>query len=479
VHSTGADNKRITEIRVSPVILELMHSFLYSVAGFIVALGILVAVHEFGHYWVARKLGVKVLKFSIGFGKVLWSRRGGADNTEYAIGAIPLGGYVKMLDETEGDVPESERHRAFNRQGLPTRAAVVLAGPAFNFLFAIAAYWLVFCIGTEGLSPVVGTITPNSIAERSGLQSGDKIIAVNGRPNRTWSENRLYMFDAGLAQRSIDLDVVNDAGAERKVSLDLSGLDPRKVDSGFIERGIGMWGWRPEPPAQLGQVVDGSPASLAGLREGDTVLSVDGKTVTNWTEMVGTIAPNPDKALQVKIRRDDGSTETVTLTPERIELDDSRAIGRIGVGNVFVPMPEDMIVRVRAGPVDGLVQGVSNTWLMSKLTVSMLWRMLKLEVSPKNISGPVTIARYAGATAQVGFEQFFMFLAVVSISLGVLNLLPIPILDGGHLLYYVVEAIKGSPVSDQVLLWGQQIGILLLGALMCLAFYNDITQLLN
>ncbi len=454
-----------------------MSGFLYSVGGFIVALGILVAVHEFGHYWVAKTLGVKVLRFSIGFGKILWSKKRGPDNTEYALGAIPLGGYVKMLDESDGDVDPNEAHRAFNRQGLMTRVAVVLAGPAFNFLFAIAVYWLVSCIGVEGVKPVVGTVAEGSIASQAGIEPGDEIVSVDGRSNRSWGENRLHLFDAALSQRNVPVVLKNDSGIERTVQLDLSSLPASRVDAGLIENGIGMRNWLPDVEAQIAQVVENSPAERAGLKPGDRVLGADGESFANWDEFVRYVQPRANKVMELDIDRD-GESMMIEVTPEPREVD-GKTFGRVGIGPVIPEFPDSMRVNLRAGPIGGFFDGVENTWLMSKLSVAMLWRMLKLEVSPKNISGPVTIARYAGQTAQIGIDSFLNFLAVVSISLGILNLLPIPVLDGGHLMYYLIEAVKGSPLSDEVLIWGQQIGILLLGALMCLAFYNDIWRLLQ
>ncbi len=451
-----------------------MTQLIYSIIGFIVALGILVAVHEFGHFWVARQLGVKVLRFSIGFGRPLWSRTGKVDGTEYALGSIPLGGYVKMLED-DGSEPPEEAKRAFNRQGLPVRAAIVLAGPAFNFLFAIVAYAIVFGMGVTGLKPVIGDVVPGSLAEQAGLQAGDEIVAIDGRPNQIWRENRLYLFNSALKQDAVAITVADDAGAERNIEIDFSNLPAREVDSLLLEKAVGVRSWAPPVPAAIGEVVPDNPAALAGLEVGDEVVAVDGTPVSDWVGLVEYIQPRFEKSVIFSVLRD-GQNIDLEIVPVRFDTEQG-PIGRIGVRPALIDYPESMQVRLRSGPIEALGQGVENTWMMSNLTVKMLWRMLKLEVSPKNISGPITIAKYAGRTARRGFESFITFLAVVSISLGVLNLLPIPVLDGGHLLYYIVEAIKGGPLSDRMMEWTQQIGILMLGALMCLAFYNDIVQL--
>jgi len=451
-----------------------MTQLLYSIVGFIVALGILVAVHEFGHFWVARKLGVKVLRFSIGFGRPLWSRVGKVDNTEYALGAIPLGGYVKMLEDDGTESPEDAK-RAFNRQGLPVRAAIVLAGPLFNFLFAIVAYAIVFGIGTTGLKPVVGDVVEGSLAANAGIQAGDEIVAIDGRPNQIWRENRLYLFNTALKQDAVEISLLDENGAERDVQIDFSGLPAREVDSLLLEKAIGVRSWSPPVPASIGELVSGDPAESAGLQVGDEIIAVDGVEIADWIALVEYIQPRFEKSMTLSVLRDTQTLE-LEIIPNRFETEQG-PVGRIGVRPMFIDYPEEMRVKMQSGPIDSLGRGVENTWMMSNLTVKMLWRMLKLEVSPKNISGPITIAKYAGRTARSGFESFITFLAVVSISLGVLNLLPIPVLDGGHLLYYIVEAIKGGPLSDRMMEWTQQIGILMLGALMCLAFYNDIVQL--
>jgi regulator of sigma E protease len=453
-----------------------MLEFLYSIAGFVIALGILVAVHEFGHFWVARKLGVKVLKFSVGFGKAIWSRTA-SDGTIYAIGAIPLGGYVKMLDENEGDVAEQDLHRAFNRQPIWKRSLVVLAGPMFNFFFAIAAYSLVFAGGMEGITPVVGKVIEGSVAESDGFRSGDVLLSVDGRKLNTWEEQRLYLFSKALARKTVNYEVQTVDGQQTTRSLNLANVPMSKIDARLVAGGIGLIGWYPDVPAVIDQVVSGKPASMAGLQQGDLITAIDGEQVASWNDVVKLIAASPGKPLQLVFTRK-GYSESVSITPE-VALEGEQQIGRIGISVQAIEIPEDRIVNVNYGLMESLYRGTETTWMMSVLTLRMLAKMVTLEVSSKNISGPITIAQYAGKSAQVGLASFILFLAIVSVSLGVLNLLPIPILDGGHLLYFTIEAITRRPVSEKVMIMGQQVGILLLFLLMSLAVYNDLGRLLN
>jgi len=448
----------------------------YSIAGFILALGILVAVHEFGHFWVARKLGIKVLKFSVGFGKAIWSRTAN-DGTVYALGALPLGGYVKMLDENEGDVAEEDLPRAFNRQPLWKRSLVVLAGPMFNFLFAIAAYSLVFAGGVEGITPVVGKVIAGSVAEADGFRDGDVLLSVDGRKLNTWQEQRLYLFSKALARKTVYYQVINGDGKQIQRALNLANVPMSQIDANLVAAGIGLIGWYPAVPPVIDQVMKGKPAQLAGLQQGDLITSINGEDVASWNDVVKLISASPGKPLKLVISRS-GYSESVNLTPE-VAMEGGQEIGRIGISVKPVEVPEDRIVNVNYGPVESFYRGTETTWMMSVLTLHMLAKMVTLEVSSKNISGPITIAQYAGKSAQVGFTSFVLFLAIVSVSLGVLNLLPIPILDGGHLLYYSIEAVTGSPVSEKVMIWGQQVGILLLFLLMSLAVYNDLGRLLN
>ncbi len=451
-----------------------MTDILYTIVAFLVALGILIVVHEFGHYWVAKRLGVKVLRFSIGFGRPLWIRRFGPDQTELVVAALPLGGYVKMLDESEGEVAEAEKHRAFNRQGLAVRAAVVVAGPLFNFLFAVIAYAVVFMVGIDGIAPVVGRVAPGSIAEQAGFQDGDVLLRFDDKDIVSWDHRRLYLFARALSRASVRVEVRDADGAVHTRVLDLSKVPLEKVDAGLLERGLGLYGYIPQILPVIGALEDG-PALQAGLQVGDRIVDINGQPVKTWNDVVEGISPNPGKPLRITVDRA-GERLQFDVTPAAADRD-GQIVGQIKIRPSYAEIPAELKVRVRYGPFGALREGAVSTWTMSILTIKMLFKMLQLEVSTKNISGPITIAQYAGHSAKIGLDRFIMFLAVVSISLGVLNLLPIPVLDGGHLFYYCIEAIKGSPVSDRVMIWGQQFGILVLIGLMMLAFYNDFTRI--
>ena len=451
--------------------------FLYAVLAFIIAISILVVVHEFGHYWVAHTLGVKVLRFSVGFGKPLWLRRYGKDRTEWVIAALPFGGYVKMLDEHEGKVAAKERHRAFNAQALWKRALIVLAGPMFNLVFAVLVYSGVNMVGTEGLRPVVGKVTEGSLGDRAGFQSGDRLISIDGRTVQSWDQHRLYLYERALDKAPVQYWVVDRRGAERERVLDFSSISARDVGSGTVEREIGLVPDLPELKPVLDSVEPGGPAARAGLQPRDLIVSVDHKPVRQWAEVVAAISSRPGETLRFEVQRG-GVAHTLNVAVERTERQ-GKTVGKIGVGVHIPELSGDYRVQVSFGPAEAVQQGIESTWRMSALTLKMFWKMLNLEVSAKTISGPLTIAQYAGATVQIGFERFVLFLAVVSISLGVLNLLPIPVLDGGHLLFYTYESIRGKPLSDVALHRLQQMGFAMLMGLMMLALYNDIARLLT
>jgi regulator of sigma E protease len=453
-----------------------MIDFLYTLIAFVVAISVLVVVHEFGHYWVARRMGVKVLRFSLGFGKPLWLRRFGPDQTEWVLAAIPLGGYVKMLDEHEGKVDKKDLDRAFNRQSTSKRVAIVVAGPLFNFLFAILAYSILFMAGTEGIRPVVGKVAENSLAQKAGFRPGDAFIAIDGYKVQSWDQRRLYLYEKALDQSVVIFTVRDQDGLTHKRTLDLSSLSAADVGAGLLERQIGLYPSLPELEPVIGSLDERGVAAQAGLKVGDRIVAIDGHTVKNWQDVVKTVSAKPDSSLRLRVVRNNVIQE-FSVKPQVIESAGQR-IGRIGIGVRVPELPAGMRVMVRHSPLSALAEGFETTWRMSSLTLKMLVKMLKLEVSTKTISGPLTIAQYAGASAQVGLDRFVMFLAVVSISLGVLNLLPIPVLDGGHLLIYLIEGIQGKPLSETALHWGQQIGIALLISLMVLAFYNDIMRIL-
>lgn len=448
-----------------------MGTVLSSVFFFIVALGILITVHEFGHYWVARKAGIKVLRFSVGFGKPLWSKTAGADQTEYVVAAIPLGGYVRMLDEREGDVAPEEVHRAFNRQSLAKRAAVVVAGPLFNFILAIAAYWLIFVVGVTGMKPIVGDVSEQSIAAMGGLQQGDQIIEIGGRMTPTWEVAVVAMLDDALDTGEVAIKV-EEADTARQVERTIL-LDkiPEDLNRGGLLDFIGIRPYRPLIPPVIGKLAPNGAAEHAGVLVGDKVVAADGQVIDDWEQWVDYVRARPEQAIALEVERD-GARYELEITPSRVDGD----VGKIGAGVRLLEMPEELKSEVRYGAGDALINATVKTWDMSILTLRMLGKMVIGDISLSNLSGPISIARYAGYSASIGVIPFLTFLAIVSISLGVLNLLPIPMLDGGHLFYYLVEFIKGSPVSEATQILGQKIGVAMLLGMMLLAFYNDILR---
>jgi len=455
-----------------------MSQILTSLLAFVVAIGLLVAIHEYGHYIVARALGVKVLRYSIGFGRVLWSRRSGPDQTEYCLSAIPLGGYVKLLDERDCAVAFAELGRAFNRQSASARIAILAAGPAFNLLFAIVAYTIMFVSGVPGMKPVVGPIEAGSLAATAGLREGDTIVAVGDRRVLTWEAATLTMLDGMLADGLIRLAVVDGTGAERSVALRTVGRESELTEPGQLFAKLGLRPWSPEPEPVIGDLTPGGPAERAGLTAGDRILMADGQPIATWSEWVKIVRARPGEQLDVTVRRGEGELRlSVDVAAEK---SDEGTIGRIGAA---VKLPEDMLDGMRAeeryGVVEAVFRATAKTWEMSTLTLRMIWRMVVGDVSPKNISGPINIAQYAGVSATIGASAFLGFLAIVSISLGVLNLLPIPMLDGGQVVYTLAESLKGGPLSERVQMIGQQIGIGFLLVLMSFAFYNDISRLIG
>ncbi len=450
-----------------------MFDILYSVGAFLVAISLLVAIHEFGHFWVARRLGVKILRFSIGFGKPLWKRTFGEDKTEFVIASLPLGGYVKMLDGREGDVPEAEAHRAFDRQSLRTRFAIVFAGPAFNFIFAIVAYWMMFVIGIQGVAPVVGEVKEGTPAAQAGLAPGQKILTIDGRKTPIWDVALEALLPAMVDRGSVEMTLANENGQTFTTELNLSQT-VQELEPGKLFEILGFSPRREQLKSIVGRVVEDSAAAKAGLQKKDRILRIDDKPINNWMDLVKIVSARPDQDLLLQIERDGREMKIPVHTMSAEQ--DGRTVGKLGIG----PYVSDTNrVLYRYGVFAAMGNAWDKCWSNAWLTLRMLGKIITGEVSVKNLSGPLNIAVYAGYSANAGMARFLDFLAIVSISLGILNLLPVPVLDGGHLMFYLLEAIKGSPVSEQTEIIGQQIGIVALVLLMSLALYNDFVRLLN
>ena len=452
-------------------------SFLYTAASFIVALGVLIVVHEYGHYLVARLCNVRVLRFSVGFGRSLATWRLGADATEWTIGAIPFGGYVKMLDEREAPVEENQRHRAFNRQSVGRRILIVVAGPLFNFLFAIALYAGLYMHGLPEARPVIAQPAAGTLAQRAGFNAGDTVRSIDGDPVTTWQDLRWRVQQGALQREALRFEVVGMRGGIAMHVLDLRGYPSEEVESDTLER-IGLRLFRPPLDPVLGEVLAGAAGERAGMKPGDRVTHADGVPVASWDALVQAIRDHPETVLALTIERD-GAQLRIDVLPDAVNQNGAR-IGRIGAApRIPAADSERIVVRVSYGPLDSLAKAAAKTWDISIFSLKMLGKMLVGEVSWKHLSGPVTIADYAGQSAQMGWLAYATFLALISISLGVLNLLPIPLLDGGHLMYYAVEIIKGSPVSERAMELGQRVGLALLLVVMAFAFYNDLNRLFS
>ena len=441
---------------------------------FLAALGVLVTVHEYGHYRVAKSLGVKILRFSVGFGPVVASVRRGTDATEFALSAIPLGGYVKMLDEREGDVEAHERHRAFNNQSVGVRTAIVAAGPLANLALAVVAYWCMFMLGVTGPQPLVGRVVADSPAARAGLQAGDQILTVEGRATRIWDNVIATTVDAILDAREVTLLVRKPDGQEREVRIDFSPYSVDDLTRRDFFRRVGLEPRRVHVPAELGEVVPGGAADKAGLLKGDRVLGVDGREIADWFDWVDVVRDSPARTLAVRVERD-GRTLDLAVTP-RAEESDGRLVGKVGAGGVAptgnggdIPYATEQY-----GALDALHEACSRTIATTATTLKFLASMVAGEASMKHLTGPVSIARVAGASARLGLPRFLEFLGLMSVSLAVLNLLPIPLLDGGHLMYYLIESIMRRPLPERVQALGQQVGMVLLVGLMVIANYNDL-----
>ena len=452
-------------------------NLLWYLGFFALALGILIVVHEFGHYLVARLCGIKVLRFSVGFGKPLLVRHAGPDRTEWVLAAFPLGGYVKMLDEREAPVAAEELPRAFNRQPVAKRFAVVAAGPIANFLLAIVFYWGLYVYGVEELRPILAAPVAGTLSAGTGIGDGELVRSVDGKPIATLQDLRWEILQHALEKRAVKLETINPGQEINFRLLDLSRVDTQELEGDLLQQ-IGLRLYRPKMPPIVGQVSPGSVAGEAGLLPEDRITAIDGKPIDSWNDLVAAVREAPGRAMTLEWERG-GERHVRSVVPSEA-LEGGKRIGRIGVGvREDGGMREQYFTVVRYNPVAAFAKATTQTWDTAVFSLSILGRMIAGDVSWKNLSGPVTIADYAGQSAKLGATHYLRFLALISISLGVLNLLPIPILDGGHLMYYIVEIIKGGPVSERAMEIGQQIGLALLVLLMAFAFYNDINRLIS
>jgi regulator of sigma E protease len=442
-----------------------MVEFLTNLLAFIIAISVLVAIHEYGHYIVGRWAGMKVLRFSVGFGKpiVTWVR--GADRTEYCISAIPLGGYVRFLDSREGPVDPADEGRAFNHRPVPARIAVLLAGPMFNFIFAVFAYWLLSMDGVPALRPAVGEVMPQTYAAEAGLETGDQIVAIGDTRTESWQQALMAMFDTMVAEGRIPMTLEDQRGRQRQAVIRVGEDSARLTEPGLLFDGIGFLPGA--PPVVLDDPVENEAAALAGIRKGDRIVSVDAEPVLGFIDLVEAVSERPGERIDIGVVRD-GRLENFSLVIGSREVDGNTS-GFLGVRALLDEL----------GPMQAVPRAISDTWQQTAFTVRMLARMVTGDVSFKNVSGPINIAQFAGDSAQRGLRYFLGFLAMISISLGVLNLLPVPVLDGGQIVYQSVEWIKGSPLSERSQILGQQFGILALILLMSFAFYNDIARILG
>ncbi len=455
-----------------------MPSALVTIASFLVTVGLLVVVHEWGHYIVARLAGVRILRFSVGFGRPLWMRRVGPDATEWVIAAFPLGGFVKMLDSREGDVAPSERSRAFDLQPVGKRIAIVLAGPAANFIAAFLLYWALFVTGLPGVKPVVGDPPRGSAAAAAGLANGDTIRAVGGEATATWTDVRWLLLKEAVRGGEVALELEGAGGGRATRSLDLASLTKEDLDRDFLQK-LGLKAYTPRTPATLGRVLPEGAGARAGLREGDRIVTIGGEPVATWGQFTSRVRASPGKVLVLGIERGGAPLEIRAVPEAKGEGEGRIGLLKVEPGAEVRAEWDRMTTTVRYGPLEALPRAVHRVWDLSVFSLRMLGKMLLGEVSWKNLSGPITIADYAGQSAQMGWVSFAGFLALVSVSLGVLNLLPIPLLDGGHLVYYSAEIVKGSPVSERTMEIGQRVGLAILAGLTFFAFYNDINRLLT
>lgn len=445
-----------------------MEQLLWTLASFLLAIGLVVTFHEFGHFWVARRCGVQVLTFSIGFGKPLWSRVA-KDGTRYQVSMIPLGGYVRMLDARVDDVPAERIEQSFNHKSVRQRIAIVLAGPVFNFIFAVIALWLMLMLGVASVRPVVGEVNPGTIAAQAGLQQGDEIYRVDGRRTAEWQAVNLALVER-IGDRQSSWVVRDAQGQQRDIELNLAQwqFDPERESS---IASLGMRPLQPEVQTRLADVVDASPASRAGIRPGDKILGIDGTMPMDWEQIRSFIAAHPDETHVFAIER------ASTQLDIEVTIGHQNGVGFLGVTPYVEPLPAEYRFTMQYGPIEAIPQSIERTWQLMTLSVNMIRKLITGDVSVKNLSGPIGIAVGAGDHASYGLVYFLSFLALISVSLGIFNLLPIPVLDGGHLVYYIIEWVRGKPVSEQVQEIGLRVGMILLFALMALVVFNDIARL--
>ncbi len=443
---------------------------------FIVAIAVLVVIHELGHYVVARLCDVKVLRFSVGFGKVLYSKRFGNGETEWAISAIPLGGYVKMLDENEGEVLPNELRRAFNRKPVLQRMAIVIAGPLANLILAVVFYFALFLHGVPGIRPELGEVVANTPAASAGLHMQEIIVSINGQPVPSWQEVRWLLLDLVLQQKAANLELKDAQGEKLYRQLAMNSLTAGDLDSDFMQK-LGLQPYHPPVYPIIGKLVEGGVAQHAGMQVNDRVLRANGQELALWEDWVNIVRSHPGKVLDIEVERA-GTLVKLSMIPDVID-EAGKTTGRVGaMAYIDKEAFEAMMTEVSYPPVAALREALRKTWETAVVSLKMMGRMVMGEVSLKNLSGPITIADYAGQSAKIGMGAYIGFLALISISLGILNLLPIPLLDGGHLLYYAVEFLKGSPMPDGLWEAGQKVGIALLVTMMAFALYNDISRLI-
>ena len=455
-----------------------MNEILLSIIAFIISVGLLITFHEFGHFSVARFFDIKVLRFSIGFGRPIYTRHFGRDRTEFTICLLPLGGYVKMLDDREGTVVQQEKAREFNGKPLWQRFLIVLAGPFFNFIFAIIAYSLIYTIGINALKPIIGHVETTSIASSSGFAEGQEILSINGLSTPTWPTVIDSLVNHVVSGDVVDIQVKNNSGEKQVLSLNLSSISIDEMADGNLLKKLGLNIVKLKLPPIIGEIEKNGPAQASGLLQNDRIIAVNSNLVDSWQEWVEIIQENPNKSLNVELLREEALIN-IELRPKNYELN-GKNIGRIGARPaVNDDLYSSYFALEQYSLHLAILRAFDKTWEMSVLTLKVLAKMISGDASVKNLSGPISIAKYAGQSASIGATALLTFLAIVSISLGVLNLLPIPLLDGGHLVYYVIEFFTGKPVSDSVQMTGQQIGIVLLFGLMGLALYNDFVRLLG